>query len=178
MHTGSGECVLAFVRSNMHGFLGGVNWAILVARICQLFPDAAPCKLFARFFMIYAAWKWPAPILIAPISQLAGSFKVCVCVCVCVCAYACVSECARACIYVRVRMCVCVHACVMYVCIVRGYRRPLPALLVRVAAMEPQRRATGRGRADAYHHAVLPCDELRVRARKSPPPPAVDASNT
>ncbi|VDK55176.1 unnamed protein product, partial [Gongylonema pulchrum] len=38
--------------SNIVGFLGGISWANLVARICQLYPNAAPSKLVQKFFIL------------------------------------------------------------------------------------------------------------------------------
>jgi len=57
------------VYSNVLGYLGGVAWAILCARICQLYPNAAPSTLVSKFFLVYDQWKWPNPIMLCPISQ-------------------------------------------------------------------------------------------------------------
>ncbi|XP_042471442.1 nuclear poly(A) polymerase 1-like [Zingiber officinale] len=57
------------VYSNVTGFLGGINWAILVAHICQLYPNAKPSMLVSRFFRVYAQWRWPAPILLCKIQE-------------------------------------------------------------------------------------------------------------
>jgi poly(A) polymerase len=50
------------VYSNVVGFLGGISWALLVARICQLYPNASSSFLVSRFFLLYEKWKWPNPI--------------------------------------------------------------------------------------------------------------------
>ena len=38
------------INSNMLGLVRGINCAILVAKICKLFPMALPCKLVFYFF--------------------------------------------------------------------------------------------------------------------------------
>jgi poly(A) polymerase len=57
------------VYSNVLGFLGGINCAILTAFTCQRFPNASPSMLLCRFFRIYNQWKWPAPIFLRDIKH-------------------------------------------------------------------------------------------------------------
>ena len=57
------------VYANIIGFPGGVAWAMLVARVCQLYPTATGATIISKFFYIIDQWKWPSPILLKPIES-------------------------------------------------------------------------------------------------------------
>ena len=75
------------IYSNVNGFLGGVAWAMLVARICQLYPNAVAGAIVSRFFIIMYQWSvdilhadfssrslctsraWPQPVLLKQIDE-------------------------------------------------------------------------------------------------------------
>lgn len=57
------------IYSNVLGFLGGVNYAILVAFVCQKYPNACPSTLVDRFFRVYAQWHWPHPIMLTKVEE-------------------------------------------------------------------------------------------------------------
>jgi poly(A) polymerase len=54
------------ISSNGMGYLGGISWAILVAKICQIFPNHKPTKLFYEFFAVYSIWNWKVPVRLIP----------------------------------------------------------------------------------------------------------------
>ncbi|CCH62023.1 hypothetical protein TBLA_0G00760 [Henningerozyma blattae CBS 6284] len=57
------------IYANVFGFPGGVAWAMLVARICQLYPNACSAVILNRFFKILLEWKWPQPVVLKPIED-------------------------------------------------------------------------------------------------------------
>jgi poly(A) polymerase len=54
------------------GFPGGIAWAMLVAKICQLYPMAVSAVIVSKFFIIYTKWKWPQPVLLKDILEEGG----------------------------------------------------------------------------------------------------------
>ncbi|CAD1811846.1 Poly(A) polymerase PAPalpha [Candida parapsilosis] len=57
------------IYANVYGFPGGVAWAMLVARICQLYPNAVSAVILEKFFQIYSQWSWPQPVLLKQIED-------------------------------------------------------------------------------------------------------------
>lgn len=57
------------IYANVVGFPGGVAWAMLVARICQLYPQAVGAVIISKFFRILGQWNWPQPVLLKGIED-------------------------------------------------------------------------------------------------------------
>ncbi|KAF7561886.1 hypothetical protein G7046_g2261 [Stylonectria norvegica] len=55
------------VYANIMGFPGGVAWAMMVARVCQLYPKAETSVIVNKFFLVMGQWRWPQPVLLKPI---------------------------------------------------------------------------------------------------------------
>ncbi|GBE62630.1 poly(A) polymerase [Babesia ovata] len=52
------------------GYMGGVAWAILTARVCQLYPNFLPNQLIQKFFRVYAQWNWKFPVMLCKIKEV------------------------------------------------------------------------------------------------------------
>ncbi|MCJ1401636.1 polynucleotide adenylyltransferase [Xylographa trunciseda] len=57
------------VYGNMMAFPGGVAWAMLVARVCQLYPQATGSVIVGKFFRIMSKWAWPQPVVLKEIES-------------------------------------------------------------------------------------------------------------
>jgi poly(A) polymerase len=49
---------------------------MLVARTCQLYPNAAAATLVHKFFLVFSRWKWPQPVLLKQPDPLNLGFAV------------------------------------------------------------------------------------------------------
>lgn len=52
------------IYSNILGYLGGVSWAILIARTCQLYPRATAATIVTKLFFAFSSWEWPKPVML------------------------------------------------------------------------------------------------------------------
>ncbi|KAI8878109.1 polymerase [Backusella circina FSU 941] len=57
------------IYSNIMGFLGGVAWAMLVAKVCQVYPNACAATIVTHFFRIMYQWDWPNPIVLKAMEE-------------------------------------------------------------------------------------------------------------
>jgi poly(A) polymerase len=51
------------------GFPGGIAWAIMVARICQLYPMACGATILTKFFRLMGKWPFPRPVMLKNIEE-------------------------------------------------------------------------------------------------------------
>ena len=52
------------IYGNVFGFPGGIAWALLVGRICQLYPCATGAVIVVKFCNLMAQWRWPKPVML------------------------------------------------------------------------------------------------------------------
>lgn len=52
------------VYGNVVGFPGGVAYAMLVARVCQLYPQALAPLIVQKFFFVMGKWQWPQAVIL------------------------------------------------------------------------------------------------------------------
>ena len=52
------------IYSQIYGYLGGAAFSIMLAKICQLYPNYSTLELLDRFFFIYSHWMWSISVII------------------------------------------------------------------------------------------------------------------
>lgn len=52
------------IYSHTLGYLGGVSYSIMVAKICQDNPELELADLVYKFFEVYSEWKWNDPVFV------------------------------------------------------------------------------------------------------------------
>ncbi|KAI9726500.1 MAG: polynucleotide adenylyltransferase [Chrysothrix sp. TS-e1954] len=57
------------IYANVMGFPGGVAWAMMVAAVCQFYPQACGSVMVSKFFNIMSTWNWPRPIMLKAIDD-------------------------------------------------------------------------------------------------------------
>lgn len=57
------------VYGNIVGFPGGIAWALMVARVCQLLPKAPSSVVVAKLFEIMRQWPWPQPVILKDVES-------------------------------------------------------------------------------------------------------------
>lgn len=50
------------IYSTKFGYLGGAAWTILVANICQRFPQLSEENLILEFYKTFSRWDWSVPV--------------------------------------------------------------------------------------------------------------------
>ncbi|EPR78646.1 poly(A) polymerase [Spraguea lophii 42_110] len=65
-----------YVYGHVYGYFGGVAYAITVARICQMYPNASSFMIVKYYFETFAKWKWPLPVILKEIEDYKYNFKV------------------------------------------------------------------------------------------------------
>ncbi|UYV83789.1 hrg [Cordylochernes scorpioides] len=64
------------IYSNVLGYLGGISWTMLVAKICQLYPNAASSEIVYNFFLTFSEWPWTRPVLLKEPEDVDLGFEV------------------------------------------------------------------------------------------------------
>lgn len=58
------------IYGSMLGYFGGISLAVMVAKVCQLYPNLCPVGLMERFFFLYHMFPWSEiPILVETIED-------------------------------------------------------------------------------------------------------------
>uniref|UniRef100_A0A7S3E9U5 Poly(A) polymerase n=1 Tax=Rhodosorus marinus TaxID=101924 RepID=A0A7S3E9U5_9RHOD len=58
------------IYSNILGYLGGISWTIMTAKVCTIYHPSPPAVLLYKFFQLFAMyWDWPRPVVLAELAS-------------------------------------------------------------------------------------------------------------
>ncbi|EHY66800.1 poly(A) polymerase [Nematocida ausubeli] len=64
------------VYGHAYGYMGGVAYALCVAKVCQMYPSADAFKTIEKFFEVFSKWAWPQPVIIKEVPDCNYNLKV------------------------------------------------------------------------------------------------------
>lgn len=64
------------VYGHSFGYMGGVAYALCLAKVCQMHPDADAFSTVSLFFSVLYRWPWPQPIIIKEVSDYNYNLKI------------------------------------------------------------------------------------------------------
>ncbi|KAI5189719.1 poly(A) polymerase [Nematocida minor] len=68
------QCRLVYGHS--YGYMGGVAYALCIAKVCQMNPNSEAIDLIHKFFDLFSKWQWPAPVIIKEVPDCNYNLKV------------------------------------------------------------------------------------------------------
>ena len=54
------------IYSTTCGYLSGISWALLCAKICLIYPNLSSTDLLHKFFKVFSRWDWSIPVSLNP----------------------------------------------------------------------------------------------------------------
>lgn len=64
------------VYGHSFGYMGGVAYALCLAKVCQMHPDADAFSTVSLFFSVLCRWPWPQPIIIKEVPDYNYNLKI------------------------------------------------------------------------------------------------------
>jgi hypothetical protein len=62
------------IYGSAYGFLGGISWSLLVAKVCSEHPELPQSSLLRLFFQTWAKWQWSQPVELVQRTVKGGEF--------------------------------------------------------------------------------------------------------
>lgn len=64
------------VYGHTYGYMGGVAYALCMAKVCQMHPSLSAFEIIEKFFDVFTKWPWPQPVIIKEVPDCNYNLKV------------------------------------------------------------------------------------------------------